>query len=127
MTATCVGSAPSRSHTSLSNVLAHRFTADALDDFAGEGVDQHPPRRFRPDAAGAQIENGFLVQLADGRAVRAFHVVGVNLQLRLGVGRRVVGEQQILVRLLGVGLLRARAGRESGRERRPSICRRGCR
>ena len=38
--------------------------------------------------------------------MRAFHVVGVNFQLRLGVGGRVVGEQQIFVRLLRVGLLR---------------------
>ena len=43
-----------------------------------------------------------------GRAVRAFHVVGVNLQLRLGVRRRVVGKQQIFVGLLGVGFLRRR-------------------
>ena len=56
--------------------------------------------------AGAQIENGLVVQLADRRAVGAFHVVGVDLQLRLGVGGGVVGEQQVLVGLLGVGLLR---------------------
>src|SRR5262249_62389393 len=39
-------------------------------------------------------------------AMRAFDVVGENLQLRLGVDGRAVGKQQHLVRLLGVGLLR---------------------
>jgi len=38
--------------------------------------------------------------------VCAFHVVGVNFELRLGVDLRIVGEQQIAVRLLRVGLLR---------------------
>ena len=39
--------------------------------------------------------------------MRALHVVGVDLELRLGVRGGVVGEQQVLVGLLGVGLLRA--------------------
>ena len=38
--------------------------------------------------------------------MRALHVVGKDLELRLGVDRRVVGEQQRPVGLLGVGLLR---------------------
>ena len=37
--------------------------------------------------------------------MRAFHVIGINLELRLGVGGRVVGQQQIFVGLLGVGFL----------------------
>ena len=62
-----------------------------------------------------------------GRAVRAFHVVGVNFQLRLGVRGRVVGEQKIFVRLLRVGFLRDWPDAESARGKRPSICHRGCR
>jgi len=69
-------------------------------------VDQHPPGIVRADAARTQIKNGFIVQLPDRRAVCAFYVVGVNFQLRLGVRCRVIGEQQVFVRLLGVGLLR---------------------
>ena len=37
--------------------------------------------------------------------MRALDVVGEDLELRLGVDGRVVGQQQRLVRLLGVGLL----------------------
>ena len=44
--------------------------------------------------------------LPDGRAVRALHIVCQNLQLRLGVYAGLVGQQQVLVRLHGVSLLR---------------------
>ena len=57
-------------------------------------------------AAGAQVEDRLVVELADRRAVRALHVVGEDLELRLGVDRRAVGQEQRAVRLLGVGLLR---------------------
>ena len=39
----------------------------------------------------------------------AFDVIGKNLQLRLGVNHRVVGQQQIAVGLFGVGFLRVLA------------------
>src|SRR5688572_7582165 len=62
--------------------LAHRFATNAVDDFAGKGMDQHAPGGLKPDSARAQIKNRVLVQLADGCSVRAFHVIGVNLELR---------------------------------------------
>jgi len=46
----------------------------------------------------------------------AFHVVGVDLELRLGVGTRFVGEEQVFVGLLGVGLLRIRAHEDASVE-----------
>ena len=58
------------------------------------------------DAARAQVEQLLLGELAHRRAVRALHVVGEDLELRLGVDRRIVREQQHLVGLLRVGLLR---------------------
>ena len=61
------------------------------------------------DAAAAQIEDRVLVELADGGAVAALDVVGEDLELRLGVDLRVVGQQQVLVHLLRVALLRVRA------------------
>ena len=79
---------------------------DAIHNIAGKRVHQHAPRRLQADAARAQIKNVLSFKLPDGRAVRAFHVIRKNLQLRLGVDRRVVGQQQIAVGLLGVGLLR---------------------
>ena len=64
--------------------------------------------RVQSNAASPQIKNGLLVQLADRRAVRAFHIVGIDLELRFGVHRRLVAEQDVLVGLLRVGLLRDR-------------------
>jgi hypothetical protein len=49
-----------------------------------------------------------VVQLPDGGAVRALDVIGEDLELRLGVGVGVVGQEQVHARLLGVGLLRVR-------------------
>ena len=53
-----------------------------------------------------QVEERFGVELADGGAVRAAHVVGADLQFGFGVDDGVVGQDQILVGLLGIGLLR---------------------
>ena len=64
------------------------------------------PRGLFRDAARAQIEQRVVVQVAGGRAVAAFHVVGIDLQLRLGVDLRLVGQQQCLAELMAVRLLR---------------------
>ena len=61
----------------------------------------------RVDAARAQIEQLRFVELPDGGAVSAFHIVGVNFQFRLGVDFRIPRQQQIVVGLEGIGLLRA--------------------
>ena len=85
--------------------LARRFAFDAFNDFARERVNQHLFRCVQTHAARTEIKNALAVQLADGRAVRAFHIVRINLQLRLGIGRGVVGKEQVFIRLLGIGLL----------------------
>ena len=51
----------------------------------------------RVEPAGAQIEQLLGVELADGRAVAALDVVGVDLELGLRVDLRVVAEQQVVV------------------------------
>ena len=78
------------------------------------------------DAARAQVEHRVLVELADRRAVRALHVVGEDLELRLRVDLRVVGQQQRLVRLLRVGLLRVLADDDLAVEDRARTCPPGC-
>ena len=47
------------------------------------------------------------LDLGDGRAVGAAHVVGADLQVRDRVGARRPAEDQVAVLLVGVGLLRA--------------------
>ena len=90
----------------LLDVRAHRAFLHAVEAFAGEGDKQQPSRGHLVDSARAQIEERVFLDLADGRAVRALHVVGVDFELRLGVDLRRVGKQQVAIGLLGVGLLR---------------------
>src|SRR6185503_16811241 len=83
--------------------------ADPFDQLVGERMDEHAARLVGPDAARAEEEEGVVVEPADGRAVAALHVVGEDLELRLGVDDRVAREEEILVDLSGVALLRLRA------------------
>jgi len=78
---------------------------DRLDGFFEEGADQHDAGGFGGNAAAAEVEQLFGVDFADGGAVAAFAVVGVDLQLRLAVHLGVWAEQQGLVHLVAVGLL----------------------
>ena len=57
-------------------------------------------------ATRAQIEERVLLNLPDRRAVRALHVVRIDLQLRLRIDLRIVVQQQVAIRLLGTCLLR---------------------
>ena len=97
--ASCAKSSASSASRSGSNL-------HPLENLTGERVDQHVARVGKRQTPGAQVEDRLVVQLADRRAVRALHVVSEDLELRLGVDRRVVGQEQRAVRLLGVGLLR---------------------
>ena len=71
----------------------------------GESQGQKLHRVFTADAARAQVEDRLVIELADGRTVGTADVVGEDLELRIGVDNRVVGQQQIAVGLVGVGFL----------------------
>src|SRR5690242_1801745 len=86
--------------------LAHLGLLDRLQHVGGERVRQELARRSRRDAAALEVEQRRLVEPADRRAVRALHVVGEDLELRLRVDLRLLGEEQGVVRLLPVRLLR---------------------
>ena len=58
------------------------------------------------DARGG-VKELLLVELADARAVRALHVVGVDLKFRFAIGGRAAVEQHRLDRLFAIGLLSA--------------------
>src|SRR5713226_4213113 len=87
-------------------VLPDGSLLHAVEALAGEGEEQELARGHLVDSTRTQVEQGVPLNLADGGPVRALHVVGVDLQLRLGVDLRVVGKQQVAVGLLGVGFLR---------------------
>src|SRR4051812_36751579 len=55
--------------------LSQGLDLDAVDDVLRERGDQQVPRIDLADAARLQVEHHFRIELADGRAVRAAHVV----------------------------------------------------
>ena len=59
--------------------------------------------------SGPQVEQRVLVELTDGRTMRTLYVVRENLQLRLGRHLSVLRQQQRLVGLFRIGLLRGKA------------------
>ena len=73
----------------------------------GKSISQQIARSGIRQAAALEVEHFICFQLADRGAVRAFDVVGEDLQLRLGIDMGLVGNQQIARLLSGVGLLRA--------------------
>src|SRR5262249_22443077 len=78
---------------------------DPADNLARERVGQQTTRRLEAEAAGAQVEDRVLFEPADRRSVSALDVIGKDLQLRLGVDHGILGQEQVLVGLLGVRLL----------------------
>src|SRR5690606_24557229 len=79
---------------------------DAADNVAGERVNEHTASRSLRHAAVAQGEQRMLVEMADRCAVRTLHIICPNLELRPRVDARIGRQQQALVGLKSVGLLR---------------------
>ena len=78
----------------------------AIQAFAGESQQEKPACGEFIDAPRLQIEKRVLFDLANRSAVGTLHVIGINFKLRFGIDLRIVREQEIAVRLLGVSLLR---------------------
>src|SRR5438105_11260082 len=68
-------------------LLANGCATDAFNNLTSESVNQHASRSLGADPASPQVKHRFLIQLANGRAMRALDVISVNLQLGLGIRR----------------------------------------
>src|SRR5215469_3441053 len=64
---------------------------DAVDDVLCEGVGENIAGGGFINAARLEVEERFGIELADGGAVGAFHVVGPDLKLGFGVDDGFVG------------------------------------
>ncbi len=84
---------------------ARRAFLHAVQTFAREGHEQEATRGNLVDAARAQVEESVFFDLANGGAVGALDVVGVDFKLGLGIDLRLIGEKQVAISLLRVGLL----------------------
>ena len=83
------------------NILVRDF----VQRLAQERLDQKVARQGLGNAARTQVEKRPFVDLAGGRAVAAFNVVGVNLKLGLDVDLGPRRLQQRLAELITVRML----------------------
>src|SRR5438128_2281586 len=74
--------APQRLADQPFHVAPQRLRLHAIKTLTGKSGQQQLARRDLVDPARAQIEQRVLFNLSYGGAVRTFHVVGVDLQLR---------------------------------------------
>jgi hypothetical protein len=74
-----------------------------LQHFVAEGIGEHGDGSALADAAGTDVEECLFVQLAYGASVGAFYVVVVYFKERLSGDVGLVGEEYILVGLIGLG------------------------
>ena len=81
------------------------FELHVIDDLVDEGILQEQFGLFEGDASLAHIEESRIVELAYGRTMSTLHIVGVNLQHRLGVHTCLFGSCQILIGHLRRSLL----------------------
>src|SRR5204862_7977838 len=79
-------------------LFAQRRDRYPVDDLGAERIREEVARGGFRQAPAAQVEHRFVVEAADRRAVRAFDVVGKDLELRLGVDLRLGAEQQVAAR-----------------------------
>src|SRR5581483_71041 len=66
-------------------ILACRSLFHSFHAFAGEGQQQKLAGGSLVNASRLQVEESVLFDLPDRRTVRAFHIIRIDFQLRLGV------------------------------------------
>ena len=76
-----------------------------VDDLTNEGELQQQLGLVLIDAPLLHIEHSRIVELSHCRAVRAFHVVGVDLQHRLGEHTGLLGHDEVLITFVRLRLL----------------------
>jgi len=101
--------------------FAQRRGRQGARDLGREAARQQGPGLARSHGPRSQVEESLFVELADARAVAALHVVGVDLELGLGVDLGPLAEQQVRVRLQCIGLGRLGAHEHTAAEDAPRI------
>src|SRR6185312_11038116 len=76
-------------------LFPYRLQLDVLQHAGGEGVGEQLARGVLANAATLHVEERGVVQATHRGAVRALDVVGVDLELRLGVHPRLARQEQV--------------------------------
>ena len=85
--------------------VTERFEIHVIDNFVDEGILQQQFGFFERDASLTHVEEGGIIELTHGRAMRALHVVGINFQHWLGEHTGLLGGSQVLISHLRGSLL----------------------
>ena len=85
--------------------VAKGFETHVVDDLVDEGVLQQELGLVERNTSLTHVEEGRIVELANGRAVGTFHIIGIDLEHGLGVHTGLTGGRQVLVGHLRGGLL----------------------
>ena len=80
--------------------VAQGFEADAIDDLAHEGSHEELAGFAEANAALLHVEEGIFVELAHGSAVTTLYIIGIDLELGLGVHACLACETEVTVGLL---------------------------
>ena len=87
--------------------FANTFDRDSIEDLLKEPGDDHPDRLSAGEPARLRIEDQFFIDAAAGAAVRASHVIGIDLKTRNRIGSRCIAEHEVVIALITIGLLGA--------------------
>ena len=86
-------------------VLRELFLGNTLQDIGGEGIAEHQLGFLQGDPSLTHIEECILAELPCGHPVGTLHVVGIDLQLGLGLHASRGREQEVAIVLIGLRLL----------------------
>jgi hypothetical protein len=75
-------------------------------DVEGKGIDEEGSCGGFADTAGPEVEEGVFAKLPDGSAMTAFYIVGIDLELGFGIDGRFLTDDEVVILLEGVCLLR---------------------
>ncbi len=87
--------------------VADTFDRDTVEYLLKEAGHDHADGFLARQAATASVKDLLVIDSPRRRAVSAAYVVGFDLEAGDRIGTRVLGEHQVIVALIAVGLLRA--------------------
>src|SRR5205814_1733824 len=87
----------------LAQIVTNTVHRLALQYILEESLDDHASRHLLWQPARHQVEELILIDPADRRTVSASHLIGLDLQVWAGERGGLVAQQDIPVRLVGVG------------------------
>ena len=87
-------------------LLTNRVDLYLANHFFGKAIGQQIARQVGMNPTSFQVKQFVFLNLPDGSPVGTLNVVSENFKLRLRVHTRLIRQQQVLVRLHSVSLLR---------------------